>query len=193
MSGAATGSIEKPLIDRATAASGVRRLLMLGGALILLAAALALFGHAYGGIALLVIFGILAAVGIAAIFATALGLVKLAGRSADGSIARDFLDTAHNGTMILDRKGQIVYANRAYGEITGAAKASDVKTLERLLGREPEAREAIYYLANLARENHAGHREFRLARSLSGEMRQDAAPRWYRASVRPLPTAGGVM
>ncbi|MEX6508984.1 cell cycle histidine kinase CckA [Jiella sp. M17.18] len=193
MSGTATGSVEKPLIDRATAASGVRRLLVLGGALLLIAAALALFGQAYGGIALLVIFGILAAIGIGAIFATALGFMRVGGRSGEGSIARDFLDTARNGTIILDRKGQIVYANRAYGEITGAAKAADVRALERLLGREPEAREAIYYLANLARENRAGQREFRLARSLSGAAGQEGSPCWYRASVRPLPTAGGTM
>ncbi|MCB8838146.1 cell cycle histidine kinase CckA [Aurantimonas sp. VKM B-3413] len=192
MNGAA-GSVEKPLIDRATAASGVRRLLMLGGALILLAAALAFFGHTYGGIALLVIFGCLAAVGIAAIFGAALGVVRLGGASPDGSIARDFLDTARTGTMIIDRRGQMVYANRAYGDITGAGNASEVKTLERLLGREPEAREAIYYLANLARESRAGQREFRLARSLSGPAGPDSAPRWYRISVRPLPTAGEAM
>jgi two-component system cell cycle sensor histidine kinase/response regulator CckA len=192
MDGVAMGTVEKPLIDRAAAASGVRRLLILGGGLILLAALLALFGHAYGAIALLVIFGALAIAGIAAIFAAALGFVQFTGRIAEGAIAKDFLDTARTGTLIVDRKGRIIYANRAYGEATGATTASTVRTLERLLAREPEASEAIYALANLARENRAGHREFRLPRSLSGG---DAAPaaHWYRASVRPLATANGTL
>ncbi|HEX2019366.1 MAG TPA: ATP-binding protein [Aurantimonas sp.] len=186
------GTVEKPLIDRAAAASGVRRLLILGGGLILLAALLALFGHAYGAIALLVIFGALAIAGIAAIFAAALGFVQFTGRIAEGAIAKDFLDTARTGTLIVDRKGRIIYANRAYGEATGAATASAVRTLERLLAREPEASEAIYALANLARENRAGHREFRLPRSLSGGEAAPAA-HWYRASVRPLATANGTL
>ena len=197
MDATAIGATHKPLIDRATAASGVRRLLILGGSLIVVAALLALFGHAYGGIALLAIFGVLAVAGIAAIFATALGLVQFSGRLADGAIARDFLDTARNGTLIVDRKGRIIYANKAYGDTTGAGDAQSVKTLERLLAREAEASEAIYHLANLARDNRAGQREFRLQRSLSGagasNAPDDAAPRWYRASVRPLVTRAGTL
>ena len=193
MDGTAIGAGQKPLIDRAAAASGVRRLLILGGSLIVVAALLALFGHAYGGIALLAIFGVLAVIGIAAVFATALGLVQFNGRIAEGAIAKDFLDTARNGTLIVDRKGRIIYANRAYGEITGAENAQNVKTLERLLAREAEASEAVYHLANLARENRVGQREFRLQRSLSGNTEGETAPRWYRASVRPLETAGGTL
>ena len=193
MDGTVIGAGQKPLIDRAAAASGVRRLLLLGGSLIVVAALLALFGHAYGGIALLTIFGVLAVIGIAAVFATALGLVQFNGRIAEGAIAKDFLDTARNGTLIVDRKSRIIYANRAYGEITGAQNAQGVKTLERLLAREAEASEAVYHLANLAREDRAGQREFRLHRSLSGEAGGDTAPRWYRASVRPLQTAGGTL
>ncbi len=191
MDGTAIGAGQKPLIDRAAAASGVRRLLILGGSLIVVAALLALFGHAYGGIALLTIFGVLAIIGIATVFATALGLVQFNGRIAEGAIAKDFLDTARNGTLIVDRKGRIIYANRAYGEITGAENAQGVKTLERLLAREAEASEAVYHLANLARENRAGQREFRLQRSLSDDAGGEPTPRWYRASVRPLQTSGG--
>ena len=189
--GATTGSADRPLIDRASAASGVRRLLMLGGSLMVLAALLALLGNAYGGIALLIIFGGLAMAGLAAIFATALGFVQFTGRIAEASIAKDFLDTARTGMLILDRKGRIIYANKAYGEITGATSAAGVKTLERLLARETEASEAIYHLANLARENRTGQREFRLPRSLYDST--DPTPHWYRASVRPLNTSNGTL
>ncbi|MCQ0989717.1 cell cycle histidine kinase CckA [Jiella marina] len=194
MDGAASGAIDKPMIDRTTAASGVRRLLLLGGAFILMGASLAVFGHSsYGQASLIAIFGTLSAVGILAIFAAVLGFIRFSGKTADAGIARDFVDSARTGLLIVDRKGQIVYANRAYGEITGAAKPGDIRTLERLLSREVEAAEAIYHLANLAREGRSGQREFRLAHSLAGQAKSDGAPRWYRASVRPLPTGGGHM
>ncbi|MAU95685.1 MAG: hybrid sensor histidine kinase/response regulator [Fulvimarina sp.] len=193
MNGAAQGAIDKPLIDRTAAASGVRRLLLLGGALILAGASLALFGREYGEMALLVIFGALSVIGIGAIFAAALGFMRFSARASDGGIARDFLDTARTGLLILDRKGQVVYANRAYGDLTGAARPADIRSLERLLAREAEATEAIYYLANLARDGRSGQREFRLARSLAPSGRSDDAPCWYRVLVRPLATRGGQM
>ncbi|WP_082652709.1 cell cycle histidine kinase CckA [Aureimonas sp. AU12] len=177
---------EKPLIDRNTDSVGVRRLLFLAGFLFVFAATLALFGHVYGAIALLAIFGVLAMVGIAAVFALALGILQFGGRDGGRDIAKDFLDELPTGTLLTDRKARIVYANRAYGQLTGAASSSDVRTLERLLSREPEASEAIYRLANLARENVAGQEEFRLTRHLGGG--GEPSPRWYRASVRPLPS-----
>ena len=184
------------MIDRGAATSGMRRLLFLGGLLIVIAGLLALFGHAYGAIALLAIFALLAVVGIAAIFGAALGLVQFTGRVAEGSIAKDFLDTARTGTLIVDHKGRIIYANRAYGDATGAATGAEVRTLERLLAREPEVSEAIYHLSNLARENRPGQREFRLPRGLArpaSERGGEHAARWYRVSVRPLETPGGAL
>ncbi|TFF19706.1 PAS domain-containing sensor histidine kinase [Jiella endophytica] len=193
MNGAAQGTIDKPLVDRTAAASGVRRLLLLGGALILAGACLAFFGRSYGELALFVIFGFLSVIGIGTIFASALGFLRYSARASDGGIARDFLDTARTGLLILDRKGQVVYANRAYGDLTGAARPGEVRSLERLLAREPEATEAIYHLANLARDGRSGQREFRLARSLAPVERGDDSPCWYRVTVRPLAARGGQM
>ena len=193
MNGAAQGMIDKPLIDRTAAASGVRRLLLLGGALILAGASLAMFGRSYGEVAVFVIFGFLSMIGIAAVFASALGLLRFSNRASDGGIAKDFLDTARTGLLILDRRGQVVYANRAYGDLTGVARPGEVRSLERLLAREAEATEAIYHLANLARDGRAGQREFRLAHSLAPASQGENVPCWYRVSVRPLPSRGGQM
>ncbi|WP_061977776.1 cell cycle histidine kinase CckA [Aureimonas sp. AU20] len=183
---------EKPLIDRHPDSSGVRRILFLAGFLFVFAATLALFGHVYGAIALLGIFGLLAMVGVAAVFGLALGLLQFGFRRAEQGIAKAFLDDLPTGTLVTDRKGRVVYANRAYGERTGAHSAGEVRTLERLLSREPEASEAIYRLANLSRENLVGQEEFRLTREL-GSRTADASPRWYRASVRPLGTDKGTL
>ncbi|MCW4114414.1 PAS domain-containing protein [Aurantimonas sp. MSK8Z-1] len=173
----------RPLVDRSASAGGIRRLLTLGGFLFLLAAGLALFGNSFGDRALLIIFGLLAVIGMLAIFAICLGLLQFAGRTGDGSIARAFVEALPVGTLIVDRKGRVIYANRAYGDITGASEAAEVRTIERLLAREPDASEAIYRLANSARDSRAGQEEFRLARAIAGS---DPTPHWYRASVRPL-------
>ncbi|WP_188906846.1 cell cycle histidine kinase CckA [Aureimonas endophytica] len=180
---------DKPLVDRSAEAAGVRRLLMLGGSLLFVAALLALFGHAYGGFALIAIFSLLAMVGIAAIFAFALGFVSFASPSADSGIAHRFLDTLDTGTLVVDRKGRILYANRAYGEATGAATPDEVRSLERILAREREGSEVVYRLAGRAGKGEAAHEEFRMERDLAGRPARE--PRWYRASVRPVEVASG--
>ncbi|KAB0680959.1 cell cycle histidine kinase CckA [Aureimonas leprariae] len=188
MDGGGTSTGEKSFIDRSGEAAGVRRLLMLGGSLLFLAALLAMFGHAYGGMALIAIFSFLAMVGIAAIFAFALGFVSFGQNHPTPEIVRHFLDTLPTGTVIVDRKGRILYANRAYGEATGAATGADAKTLERILVREREGAEAIYRLANKAGKGEAATEEFRLERDLAGHSMRE--PRWYRATVRPLDVLG---
>jgi two-component system, cell cycle sensor histidine kinase and response regulator CckA len=188
MDGGGISTGEKSFIDRSSEAAGVRRLLMLGGSLLFVAALLAMFGHAYGGIALIAIFSFLAMVGIAAIFAFALGFVTFGQAQASPEIARRFLDTLPVGTVIVDRRGRIVYANQAYGEATGAATGSEAKTLERILVREREGSEAIYRLANRANKGEAASEEFRLERDLAGRSMRE--PRWYRATVRPLDVLG---
>ncbi|WP_374700782.1 MULTISPECIES: cell cycle histidine kinase CckA [Aureimonas] len=181
---------DKPLIDRHPDSTGVRRILFLAGFLFVFAATLALFGHVYGAIALLGIFGLLAMVGIAAVFGLALGLLQFGFKRMDQGIAKAFLDDLPTGTLVTDRRGRVVYANRAYGVRTGAQSAGEVRTLERLLSREPEASEAIYRLANLAQEGMVGQEEFRLTREL-GSRTAETSPRWYRASVRPLTAENG--
>ncbi len=188
MHGAAAEMSDKPLVDRSAGATAVRRLLVLGGSLLFLTALLALFGHSYGGFALVAIFSVLAMVGIAAIFALALGFVSFGNDGDASAIAGQFLDTLPTGTVVVDRKGRILYANKAYGEVTAAASAAEVKTLERILVRDREGSEAVYRLSNRATKGEAASEEFRLERSLGdGQSRE---PRWYRASVRPIEVLG---
>ena len=177
---------DKPLVDRSASAVGVRRLLLLGGLLMVLAGSVSVFGHAFGALAVFAIFAVLACVGIAAIFLWSLGFVQFAERAADGSIAREFLDTASTGLIIVDRKGRVIYANQAYGDLTGSASPADVRSLERILSREPDASEPIYRLANLARGSGTGSEEFRLSRGLAAN---DKGARYYRVWVRPLGAA----
>ena len=183
------GTVDKPLIDRTERASSVRRLLLLGGCLILIAAGLALFGHAYGGLALIVTFALAAVVGIIALFGLALGLVSIGSRADEGTAARSFLDGARQGAMFIDAKGRVVYSNSAYGRITGIS-TGPVHSLEQLLARHPEAAEDVYRLANIARGGGSAQREVRLNRALNGLSDQ---AHWYRVSVRPIRGPGGIL
>ena len=109
------GTVDKPLIDRTERASSVRRLLLLGGCLILIAAGLALFGHAYGGLALIVTFALAAVVGIIALFGLALGLVSIGSRADEGAAARSFLDGARQGAMFIDASNAMSCGDRTRG------------------------------------------------------------------------------
>ncbi|KAA0972629.1 response regulator [Aureimonas fodinaquatilis] len=173
---------KKPLVNRSAGHANVWRLLALSAFLLVVAGALALWGHAAGGFAVLAIFGFLAAIGVLACFALALGFLQFSTRSADAGLAQDFMDNLPVGTLMTDERGRIIYANRAYGEATGMHSAQDARTFEQLLLREPEAAEATYRLSNLAREGGDGQEEFRLSRALSGK----AQPTWYRVRVRAL-------
>lgn len=176
----------KPLVDRSAAHSGVWRLLALSAFMLVVAAALAIAGHVSGGIAVLGIFGLLAVFGILSCFALALGFLQVSNRLSDAGLGRDFLDALPTGTLMTDRKGRIVYANRAYAETVGIEELAGARTLEQLLSREGEASEAIYRLANAARDGREAQEEFRLSRRLSG----GAGAGWYRVVVRPMDSGG---
>ena len=86
--------------------------------------------------------------------------------AARSNLPRAFLDGHQDGTIVTDRKGRIIYANAAYGALTGATKAADIQSLETILSRNREATEAIYRLTNGLHEGKPGHEEFRLLKPL---------------------------
>lgn len=64
------------------------------------------------------------------LFATAIGFVQIAPRSTNDEIAKAFADSMAQGLLLTDLKGQVVYANQAYADMTGATIAADIKTVE---------------------------------------------------------------
>ena len=191
--GTAASPTDKPLIDRTTGARNVRRLLVLCGAVFFLAAFPALLGHSYGGKLLLAIFALLAIVGVVVVFAAALGLVSVAGQPGQGSIANDFLDTLDVGTLIVDRRGRIVYANtRLWHDHGGRARSGGdcgrSSGCSRASATPPKrSTGSPIWRATIA----AGRRRFRLPRSLAdaGDHRAALVPRLRAPAGRRLPTA----
>ena len=177
-----------PIVDQSTRPGAIVRLLIFIVVLILAAVVFVLFRDWLGDPFLLGLLGVLAMIGVGFLFTAAIGFIQVAPRSTADELARSFVDTMGQGLVVTDVKGRIVYANRAYAEMTGAASAPDVRTVEGLLSDSPEASPTIYRLAAGLRDGLAGDGEFRLSRAI----RAGAEPRahWYRVKARTFKVPG---
>ena len=177
-----------PIVDQDMRPGVVTRLivffLVLTGASIVFA----IFRERLGDPFLLGMLGVLAMIGVGYLFATAIGFVQIAPRSTNDELSKAFVDTMAQGLIVTDLKGRVVYANRAYADMTGATNAADVKTVEGLLSDVPEASSIVYRLASGLRDGQSGDGEFRLAQAI----RPGAEPgaRWYRLRARTFNVPG---
>jgi two-component system cell cycle sensor histidine kinase/response regulator CckA len=176
-----------PLIDQTTRPVAIGRTLIIGAVLIASAAVLGFFRNRLDEPIFVGILGIFAIIGFFYLFGSALGFIQLASREENDAFSRALLDSAATGLVICDDRGRIVYANRAYGEMTGATSAADLKSVDALLSQEDEAAHVLYKMTNLLRDGRHADEEFRLTRSLSGK-REGA--RWYRVKGRALEVPG---
>lgn len=177
-----------PIVDQGTRPGAVTRLIVF---MVVLAAAAVVFGifrERFGDPFLLGMLGVLAMIGVGFLFATAIGFVQIAPRSTSDELSKAFVDSMSQGLLVTDAKDRVVYANRAYADMTGATSAADVKTVEGLLSDVPEATSTIYRLSSGLRDGQAGDGEFRLTQSV----RPGAEPggRWYRTRARTFSVPG---
>jgi len=133
------------------------------------------------------IIGVLAAlavVGVFALFAGAAGILEFAGRAGRNDLTQALADGAGEGIALVDSSGRVLYANRAYLELTEAEGPEDVRPVERLFTSDPGVADAIYRLAQAAREGGSLSEEIRIA------ARGAKPARWLRLRVRPLGKSG---
>src|SRR5690606_3788428 len=78
----------------------------------------------------LVLMGLLSMIGVFYLFGTAIGMIRFNQRDGRQDLAHAFLDSLPEGTVIADARGQIVYANAAYAQMTGATNADGIKSLD---------------------------------------------------------------
>ena len=178
-----------PIVDRTTSPRTVMRLVMLAAVLIAAAAGFVLLRESLNPAIVLGLLGFLSLLGIFFIVSSMIGFIQVMPHGSSDPLAKSFVDGQSDGTLITDRKGRVVYANAAYGLLTGARKAAEVQSVEALLSRSKESSEAVYRLTNVLREGRQGQEEFRLSRPLnpgSGSGGTAIGPRWYRLSGRPL-------
>ncbi len=129
---------------------------------------------------------LLGVIGLGSLFAYALGFLQFSGQATRNDITKLIADTGIDGLLVTEGDTRIVYANESYLDLAGARDATDLRTVDRLFSGAPDVSEAIYRLAQAAREGKRGAEELRLSPPLAGE----GAVGWYRIRVRPLERLG---
>ncbi len=184
------GNDAAPLVNRGARGGTVFRIILLAVVLLGVAIAFVVFQRALDNEVVLGLLGILAMVGIFFIVSSLIGLVEVMPQSRSDELARSFLANHPDGIIVTDEKGRVVYANAAYGRMTGATSARGVQSLEALLSRTRESTEALYRLTAGLREGREGHEEFRLLQPLGRNTGNGSDAHWYRLKARLLGSAG---
>jgi two-component system cell cycle sensor histidine kinase/response regulator CckA len=182
-----TGDEQAPIVNRAIRPGVVLRIVLLAVVLTASAGAFIVFKNQLDNEIVLGVLGVLAMVGIFFFVSALIGFIEIMPQSQSDDLARAFLDSHPDGTLITDRKGRIVFANAAYGTLTGANTETEAQTLEALLSRNREATEAIYRLTNGLHEGKEGAEEFRLMKPLNPAGQAHSGAHWYRLKARILP------
>ena len=174
------------LVDRSAKSRSVSRLVFL--ALVMIGASIVffLFKDRLNNELMLGILGVLAVVGIFFLVSTVIGFVDIMPKTTADPLARAFIDTHPEGTLVTDEKGRVIYANHAYGQLTGSSSAADVQSIEAILSRHRESAEAVYRLTNAMRDGKAGQEEFRMSQPLGAAQHGTEAGHWYRLRGRPV-------
>ncbi|ASY56742.1 PAS domain-containing sensor histidine kinase [Sinorhizobium sp. CCBAU 05631] len=182
-----SGDYQMPVVDRGVRPGTVFRIIVLAIVLTASAAAFVVFKNQLENEIVLGILGVLAMVGIFFLVSSVIGFIEVMPQSRPDELARAFLDAHEDGTVVTDRKGRIVYANAAYGALTGAKGAAGIQSLETILSRNREATEAVYRLTNGLREGKQGNEEFRLLKPLANGAMTGSGAHWFRLKARVLP------
>ena len=172
--------------DRTERTGSPGLVLLLAVLLVGTAAAFSLLPQAEAGRMTIGLLAFLAIVGVVALFAFAVGFVQFSGQAARNDITKLIADSGSEGLLVTEGDTRIIYANEAYMTLSSAHNPTDLRPVERLFSGTPDISEAIYRLAQAAREGKRGGEELRLSPPLSG----DGAVGWYRIRVRPLERFG---
>ena len=182
-SGEGEAGFEAP-IDRTDPPGNIKLVLALAGGLVGTALGLTLVDADDAGFYFLVFLALLAAVGIFALFAGAIGILRFGPRRPESDFARALLTDAEEGLLVSAADGDIVFVNRAYLGLTGVDEIRHVRSVERIFASDPDVAEAIYRLSQAAREGRRLQEEFRVQSGPRG------VPAWFRIRVRPLVRPG---
>jgi two-component system cell cycle sensor histidine kinase/response regulator CckA len=182
------GEDHMPIVDRGIRPGIVLRVILLAIVLTASAGAFIVFKNQLDNELVLGILGVLAMAGIFFVVSALIGFIEIMPQSArSDELSSAFLDSHPDGTLITDRKGRVLYANSAYGALTGAASDTEVQTLEALLSRNRDSTEAVYRLTNGLHEGKEGAEEFRLQKALNPPIGAGSGAHWYRLKARVLP------
>src|SRR5215471_15437950 len=152
--------------------------------LMVAAAGLMLVGRNQAGSYVMFLLAVLGTIGVFSLFALAAGVLRISGREAPSSTLEHVVEHAHEGIVVTDANGRVLYANAAYRAFSGATGTQDVRPVERVFVGDPDVSEAVYRLLLVSRDGRRHQEEVRIA-APRGEL-----ARWLRLRVRPLSAAG---
>src|SRR5690606_32790504 len=132
---------------------------------------------------IIAVLAALSVIGVFALFAYASGIFEFAGQANRNDLTKALADSGSDGISIVDSSGRVVYANRAYMDLTGAEHPDDVRPVERLFTSDPSVADSVYRLAQAVQQGRAHTEELRVP----GE---SGTARWFRIRARPLGARG---
>ncbi|MGO9673106.1 MAG: cell cycle histidine kinase CckA [Methylocella sp.] len=151
------------------------------------AAAFSLLPKAAAANLVTALLALLAAAGVFAIFAVAAGLLRFAGAASTEDLAKSICDGDPQAMIATDAAGDFVYANDAYMTLSKARTRADLRSVSRLFAGAPGVSEAVYRLAQAAREGRSAMEELHINPAPGGEVQSG----WREIKVRPLAGAKG--
>ncbi len=170
--------------------SGIGLLVLLAVGLAVAAVALAMLNRDVAEPYVLAVLGGLSVIGVFALFAGAVGLLRFSERTERDDLTRTLLDHLPYGALVTTPRGQVVYANEAYHRIIGIPEEAGTPTVERHFSSDPRVSEKLFRLARAARQGNAWEEEFPHAVP-EGAAGDDDGMRWFRVSVRQVPIRPG--
>lgn len=178
----------KPLVEPSRAATPMAGLFIIGIAALGAAIVMFFFRAQVDESMLLVLLGVFAIAGVFYMFASVTGFVHFgSGKNADHP-GIDYLNSLSDGVCILDSKQTVIYANAAYGTLTGISNPADAQAPEQVLSKLDGASNALYRLSNALGRGEGSEEEFRVTQPIVGEA---GTPAWYRASARLMRIGDG--
>ncbi|HSV22171.1 MAG TPA: PAS domain-containing protein [Xanthobacteraceae bacterium] len=172
------------MVDRNERRGSIALVLLVAAGLIVAASGLMLVGHNQAGSYVMFLLAVLGMIGVFSLFALAAGILRISGREASNSTLEQVVEHAHEGIVVTDADGRVLYANAAYRAFSGAVGMPDVRPVERVFVGDPEASEAVYRLLKASRDGRRLQEEVRIT-AQHGE-----PARWLRLRVRPLGAVG---
>ncbi len=179
---------ETPLsaVDRTERTGSPLLVLVIAVLLVAAAASYSVLPQEQAGRFTLGLLAVLAIVGLSSLFFYAVGVLQLSGQAARNDITKLIADSGSEGLLVTEGDSRLLYANETYLAMSGASDMSQLRPVERLFSGPAEISEAVYRLAQAARDHRRAAEEIRLSPALDGV----AAVGWYRVKVRPLERAG---
>lgn len=171
-------------VDRIQATGSIGLVIVVAFALVSTAVFLLFLGRDQADPYIIAVLAALSVVGVFALFSYASGVIEFAGRAGRNDLTKALADSGTEGVSIVDPSGRVLYANRAYMDLTGAENPDDVRPVERLFTSDPSVADAIYRLAQAIHSGRSHAEEIRVPNA------EGAGVRWFRIRSRPLGTKG---